>query len=775
MARQPDAPAGRQRLVGVVAVAALAAATSIAFGRVFVGHAPTRELVLAAAASVALAAAFERRSLALSLLVSAAGLAVAIAWIVLPQTTWYGVPTLHTVRAVGRSLDFIAQQARVQVAPTPAFAPLMLAAVTATWTAAFSTYALAIRAGSPLLAVMPCVALVAFADTVLEDGARPAYAIVFLLAVLGVVFVDGVRRVREWGPVWSSSSRAERGFARVASRGAQAVAVVAVLAAVLAPGVLPGFRASALVDFSTSGDDGIDLDPFVSIQNQLQQQDAVDLFDVTAAGQGSYWRLYSLDTFDGTTWSSTDPQASKGQPLETPARLQSTFPPTAAPLAQQVHVLTDIDDPWLPMAFPPETLTVPTSDTLRYDADLGTAVLSGGLDAGLEYNVSSRVVDPTPEELSLIRFSAPSEYGRYTVLPDGLDPRLGEVAKRWTEGASTPYAQVMAIQDHFRDGSYEYNTDVQPVADADALLNFIANTKSGFCQQYATAMAVLVRELGYPARVAVGFRQGTHEGDRFTVTSKDAHAWVEVDFPGYGWLPFEPTPTKTNPLAQPGTYLNPTTAPDGSTTGSRSDPQDVTGAGRGSNPECTEGASKIGVLRQLCNADHQLSRRGREAGGGDLPPNFFPAAATADDPTGYSIPYRWIGLALGVLVLLVLLITPVAKWIWRRRLLRGSNEPRELVLAAYRVFDGEAADLGLGRRNGETLDEHRARLAAAAALSDGHLARLTALVTRAAYSAEAPTRDEARAAVRDARTAAADLRRDTPFVRRVLGTYRPGL
>jgi len=182
MARQPDTPAGRQRLLGLAAVAALATATAVAFGRVFVGHAPTRQLVITALASVAIAAAFERRSLALALLASMVGLALILTWIVFPQTSWYLLPSLRTLRAIARSLDFVAQQARVQVAPTPAFPPLMLAAVTATWTAAFSTHALAIRAGSPLLSVLPCVALVGFADTVLEDGARPTYAILFLAA-----------------------------------------------------------------------------------------------------------------------------------------------------------------------------------------------------------------------------------------------------------------------------------------------------------------------------------------------------------------------------------------------------------------------------------------------------------------------------------------------------------------------------------------------------------------------------------------------------------------
>ena len=205
MARRADPTPGHQRLLGLLAVAGLAAATAFAFGRVFAGRLPTWELVAAALASVAIAALFERRGLLLATLASLAGLVLAITWIVLPQTAWFGLPTLRTLRAVGRSLEYVGQQARLRVAPTPPLPPLMLAAVTAVWTASFSAHALAIRAGSPLLAVLPPIALVGFADTVLDDGARPVYAVVLLCAALAVIFSDGLRRIRQWGPVWSSS------------------------------------------------------------------------------------------------------------------------------------------------------------------------------------------------------------------------------------------------------------------------------------------------------------------------------------------------------------------------------------------------------------------------------------------------------------------------------------------------------------------------------------------------------------------------------------------
>jgi transglutaminase-like putative cysteine protease len=771
MANEQDPTVGRQRLVAIGAVAALAAATAFAFGRVFIGRAPVLGLLFAAVVSVLVAGLCERRGLATALLASAAGLALVLTWIVYPQTGWYGLPSLRTLRAVGRSLEFVAQQAKVQVAPTPPLAPLMLAAVTSTWTAAFSTHALAVRAGSPLLAVLPSVALVGFADTVLADGARPIYAIVFLVAALAVVFVDGLRRVRQWGPIWFTFR--SRPLATIASRGARQVALLAVLSAVLVPGLLPGFRSAALIDFSTGGEDGIGLDPFVSIQAQLDNDEPVNLFEVTSDGGAAYWRLYALDRFDGTTWSSSDPRAEQGQVLGSPARLTvATFPPTAETLAQRYRVLRDINDPWLPMAYPAEAVAGPFGE-IRYNANLATAVFEDGLAEGMEYNVESRVVAPTPAQLDLVTFDAPPRYGQYTIVPATVAPRVGEIAQQWAADGQTPYRRVLELQNHFRDGSFFYSLDVEPVSDADALLDFLTNSRTGFCQQFATAMAIMVRELGYPARVAVGFREGTANGSTYLVRSKDAHAWVEVFFPGYGWLPFEPTPSRSNPVAEaPGAYGNPA-APGGP---GSSEGQEGTAGETGTVPGgVCRSLSGRPLPRQLCGDNLDIVGPGRISGG-ELPPGFFRGQEAAEEEeNGYSIPYRWILLALAAAGAIVIVVVPIAKWAWRRRTLRRHRDPRERVLAAYRVFDGAAADLGLGRREGETLEEHRARLSAAVALSDGHLARLTGISGRAAYAAPAPSREEAEAAGRDARTAIADLRRSAGVLRRIAGTYRPGL
>ena len=772
MARRADPTPGHQRFLGLAAVAGLSVATALAFGRVFTGRQATLELVAAALASVAIAALFERRGLLLATLASLVGLALAITWIVLPQTAWYGLPSIHTLRAIGRSLEFVGQQARVRVAPTPPLPPLMLAAVTAVWTAAFSSHALAIRAGSPLLAILPPIALVGFADTVLEDGARPIYAIILLAAALAVVFADGLRRVRQWGPVWSGSRTRRLG---TSVRGSRSVALAVIAAAVLVPGLLPGFRSGPLVDFSTSGDEGAELDPFISIHAQLTDDEPVrDLFEVQTPDP-QYLRMYTLHEFDGEGWRSSDPTGSDGQTLTVPTVLPqpSSYapPPDSQTQPYTFTVLTDFDASHaLPMAQTPEQITAGDLGDVTWDPARGQAFVDGGLDAGLEYTVRSRVVVPTAEQLEGVHNLTSLQYGQWTRLPgeDVLDPRIEQFAKAWTAGAASDYEKVLAIQQHFHSDGFQYSTDVDVADDPDALLTFLTQTKAGFCQQYATAMAVLVRELGLPARVAVGYQAGTLQDDgRYLVQSDDAHAWVEVFFEGYGWLQFEPTPGHgTHPNADPGTYLNPakgSTNPDGTST----DPGNNAGVGGANGTDCEAAATPR--ERQLCQIENRPQR-----GPGDFVP--LPTVGTTQtDGSGYSVPYRWIFLGLLIALGVLLIVVPIAKSVWRRRLLRRSREPREHVLAAYRVFDGEAADLGLGRRDGETLDEHRARLAAAIAFTDGHLGRLTTQATRAAYAAQAPTPEEAKASVEDAHRAIRELRKDAGLIRRIVGTYRPGL
>ena len=148
--------------------------------------------------------------------------------------------------------------------------------------------------------------------------------------------------------------------------------------------------------------------------------------------------------------------------------------------------------------------------------------------------------------------------------PD-LPPVIAETAQRWMAGADdNVYDRTMAIQERFASsGGFTYDDQVEPRDGTDALVEFL-NRRTGFCQQFASAMAIMLRTQGIPSRVAVGFTAGDFDEDTgsYRVTTDQAHAWVEVYFPTYGWLTFEPTPNRVDTIAYP--YLDPT-SPSGCT------------------------------------------------------------------------------------------------------------------------------------------------------------------------------------------------------------------
>jgi transglutaminase-like putative cysteine protease len=278
------------------------------------------------------------------------------------------------------------------------------------------------------------------------------------------------------------------------------------------------------------------------------------LFEV-ATSHPDYWRLFTLDRVDGTTWM---PAASEGVALSTPATLPGspTSDPASASISHNFRILSDFDV-WgaLPIAPTASELDGPVG-SISWDQLNTRVIVNGGASEGMEYTVRSAPIVPTPEELD--RTSAASSDGRWTELPADLDPRFERMAERWTAGAASDYRKVLAIQERFQLGDFAYSTDVPPPDGPGELLEFLTRSKVGFCEHYSSAMAVLVRSLGIPARIAAGFRVGTLQDDgSYLVQGSDVHVWVEVRFAGYGWLPFEPEHGATHPYGREGTYLNP--------------------------------------------------------------------------------------------------------------------------------------------------------------------------------------------------------------------------
>ena len=138
----------------------------------------------------------------------------------------------------------------------------------------------------------------------------------------------------------------------------------------------------------------------------------------------------------------------------------------------------------------------------------------------------------------------PEPVGRlYLQLPDTLPMRVRRLAERVTSGTGNPYLKTLRIQDYLRQ-NFPYDLSVKPApVKRDVVDYFLFDSQRGFCSHYASAMVVLLRSQGVPARVVTGYAMGEYDYARgaYRVPVSASHAWVEVYFPGYGWVEFEPT------------------------------------------------------------------------------------------------------------------------------------------------------------------------------------------------------------------------------------------
>ena len=159
------------------------------------------------------------------------------------------------------------------------------------------------------------------------------------------------------------------------------------------------------------------------------------------------------------------------------------------------------------------------------------------------YSMTATISMATPSELA----EAGENYEAwvedyYLQLPSGLPGRVRQLAEKVTENMTTPYAKAVAIKDFLH--GFKYSLTVKPPpSGTDGVDWFLFHERQGFCTNYASAMVVMLRSVGVPARLAIGYLPGEFDvaSGAFIVRAKDYHAWTEVYFPRYGWITFEPT------------------------------------------------------------------------------------------------------------------------------------------------------------------------------------------------------------------------------------------
>ena len=303
---------------------------------------------------------------------------------------------------------------------------------------------------------------------------------------------------------------------------------------------------------------------------------------ITAPRRALYWRASTLDSFTGDRWV----ELLRGNAFSRGSRTlprDELLPAGAAKRAnwveQEVEIKALVDDHVIAAAQPMEISTEPDQRISFLSG--GVIKAPGGLAEMRRYTVWSYAPRPTPADLVDSPPAYPAELARYldvgrTVVPPfGAPGRQAEVsavfrndlyrqlwsyaatwrqAQRLTAAARSPYEATITLERWLRaGGGFSYDERPPAPAGLPPLADFLERTKRGYCQQFAGTMTLMLRYLGIPARVAVGFTSGTWKDGTWTVTDHDAHAWVEAWFAGHGWLAFDPTPGRGTLSA---TYTN---------------------------------------------------------------------------------------------------------------------------------------------------------------------------------------------------------------------------
>ena len=249
-----------------------------------------------------------------------------------------------------------------------------------------------------------------------------------------------------------------------------------------------------------------------------------------------YWRSQTYDQYNGHFWIANTARTEEIA-ADTPYQPDlTTFPDNYRQVRQHVERLQPGGGP-LFVAGDLLGADQPSLAIWRASNDL----IAAQTDAD-SYTAVSRIQYVSVDRLRVAGTDYPESIQRYLALPDELPARVRDLALDLTIHQLNPYDQAVAIESYLRQFPYSLEVPAPPVK-RDLADYFLFDLKKGYCDYYATSMAVLARAAGLPARLVVGYTSGRYDydADRFVIVEANAHSWVEIYFPGIGWVEFEPT------------------------------------------------------------------------------------------------------------------------------------------------------------------------------------------------------------------------------------------
>jgi transglutaminase-like putative cysteine protease len=655
---------------------------------------------------------------------SAVAVAVAGVWLAIlvdtPSETVLTLPTPAAWSTFASDLSNAPHVLRSAIVPVqPVGGAALVLAVVAVYVAAVATDIVGRRLDTPIGAIGPSIALY-IALAALGSGrwgpttACYGLAIVAYLVTLHAAEVSARR-------TWFRSRRAHR--SQVFAGGLAAGAVVVALAIIVGPNV-PGARGDPWLEYRKLGaGSGTSVlrpsSPLVSIRARLNEQSQEVVFTVsTSDGQPYKWRAVALDDLDAKgDWGITGQHGDQASTSALPK-------PTRAPgthIVEQTYEIKPAADPyWLPAVYQPTNIDL--KDAAMLPASTSLFLPPKHPVAGVFYKVDSEVLQPTHEQYERVTMSDLAPLADRTKLPAKFPARVRELARSLTASAVTPYDKAAALEDFFQSSAFTYDQTVNYATTTDALEQFIFTKRRGFCEQFATAFAVMARSVGLPTRVAVGYlsQRAPTQGHMFTVKGVDAHAWPEVWLgPQIGWTAFEPTKGRFDPTTQrgdrhaegattPTTNVAPTTTP--------------TTTGQSINTPPAPG-------RDPKNIQVEPTGNGG-SGGGTRPPIVAVILGVL------------VAALVGALVTLVVLIVAAWRRTHRRRF---APEPRGRVLGAWSEALERLRAAGVTPKPAATAIEFALRYAPAHGAGDAGppLMDLARLQTAAMYAPDPPSASDA--------------------------------
>jgi len=416
------------------------------------------------------------------------------------------------------------------------------------------------RRDSLFLAIIAFACMLA-AAVLTVDTAYLAFFLVFLtLGVSTFIALEMERGTHDASssPITPSSPQARK-LVRALGIVSGSVALVSLALGAILFFTLPRFTAGYLGSYSmrpqlmTGFTENVELGQIGQIQKSSEVVMRVKVEGDPARFANQHWRGIALTHFDGHRWSSLAMERHRLYQDENGWFIFPAGPTSRYTKVLQYRVLLE------PVASD-AIFAAPGASTIRGHFSAGSGLGDGPRRNFLLTDSSGSIFNPFPSyselsyEVSSVPPNAtadqlraagekypPNVRATYLQLPS-LDRRVTDLARQATAAASNPYDKAVALQSYLQT-RFVYTLDQGSSTSNDPLANFLFVRKTGHCEYFATAMTVMLRSLGIPARYINGFQTGEYNdvGGDFIVRASDAHSWVEAYFPGRGWITFDPT------------------------------------------------------------------------------------------------------------------------------------------------------------------------------------------------------------------------------------------